>query len=330
MMKIVESRSPTAESPVKSGGVLMQVTRRGFLKAGVAAGAAMVLPSSRLFAQPISLLQKPIPSSGENVPIIGIGTARRYEEIKTTAEKVPLKETIGRFKEMGGKVIDTSPSYGTAESVVGELVDELKARDDLFLATKVSLRDLGREAGIRQIEQSFKRLRTDKIDLLAVHNLRDTETQLRTIREMKQAGRIRYVGITTSFENQYPEFEQTIKKETLDFIQVDYALDNRNADERIIPLAGDRGMAVMINLPFGRGRLFNAVQGKKLPEWAAEIDCSSWAQFFLKYIVSHPAVTCAVPGMARAEYVSDNLGAARGRLPDAAMRRRMETFIDGV
>jgi hypothetical protein len=138
MMKIVEVRSPTAESPVKSGGVLMQVTRRGFLKAGVAAGAAMVLPSSRLFAQPTSLLQKPIPSSGENVPIIGIGTARRYEEIKTTAEKVPLKETIGRFKEMGGKVIDTSPSYGTAESVVGEIVDELKARDDLFLATKVA------------------------------------------------------------------------------------------------------------------------------------------------------------------------------------------------
>ena len=163
-----------------------------------------------------------------------------------------------------------------------------------------------------------------------MHNLRDTRTQLRTLREMKQAGRIRYVGITTSFENQYQEFEQTIKNETLDFIQVDYALDNRNADERIIPLAGDRGMAVMINLPFGRGRLFNAVQGKKLPEWTSEFDCKTWAQFFLKYIVSHPAVTCAVPGMAKAEYVVDNLGAARGRLPDAAMRRRMEKFIDGV
>ena len=157
----------------------MQVTRRGFLKAGIGCGVATLLPSSRLFAQPSTLLQKQIPSSGENVAIIGIGTARRYEEIKTTAEKVPLKETIGRFKEMGGKVIDTSPSYGTAESVVGELVDELKARDDLFLATKVSLRDLGREAGIKQIEQSFKRLRTDKIDLLAVHNLRDTETVVR-------------------------------------------------------------------------------------------------------------------------------------------------------
>jgi len=308
----------------------MQINRRDFLKSGIAAGAALALPGKGLFGQSTALLQKKIPSSGESIPVVGIGTARRYEEIQTAVEKAPLRETIQRFNELGGKVIDSSPSYGTAEAVVGELVDQLKARDSLFLATKVSLRDSGRAAGIKQIEQSFKRLRTDKIDLLAVHNLRDTETQLHTIRELKQAGRVRYVGITTSFENQYPEFEQTIRKETLDFIQVDYALDNRNAGERIIPLAGDRGMAVMINLPFGRGRLFNAVQGKKLPEWAADIDCSTWAQFFLKYIVSHPAVTCAVPGMAKPEYVSDNLGAARGRLPDAAMRRRMENFIDAV
>jgi aryl-alcohol dehydrogenase-like predicted oxidoreductase len=147
---------------------------------------------------------------------------------------------------------------------------------------------------------------------------------------MKQTGRIRYVGITTSFDNQYAEFEQTMKKEKLDFIQVDYALDNRDAGERILPLAGDHGIAVMVNLPFGRGRLFKAVQGRQLPDWAAEIDCASWPQFFLKYIVSHPAVTCAVPGMARAEYVVDNAGAARGRLPDAAVRKRMEQFIEGV
>ena len=306
------------------------MNRREFIKGGIALGAALALPDLDLFAQGMQLIQKKIPLSGESIPIIGLGTARRYEEIKTEAEKIPLRETIREFKELGGKVIDTSPSYGTAEAVVGEIVEGLKNREGLFLATKVSLRNLGREAGIEQIEQSFKKLRTNRIDLIAVHNLRDTRTQLRTLREMKQAGRIRYVGITTSFENQYQEFEQTIKNETLDFIQVDYALDNRNADERIIPLAGDRGMAVMINLPFGRGRLFNAVQGKKLPEWTSEFDCKTWAQFFLKYIVSHPAVTCAVPGMAKAEYVVDNLGAARGRLPDAAMRRRMEKFIDGV
>lgn len=308
----------------------MELNRRELLKAGIGAGASMLLPSAQLFAQAGSLIQKKIPSSGESLPVIGIGTARRYEEIKTEAEKTPLREVLRQFSNQGGKVIDSSPTYGAAEAVVGELVDDLKIRDSLFVATKVSLRNAGREAGLEQIEQSFKRLRASRIDLIAVHNLRDTETQLATLRELKQAGRIRYVGITTSFENQYPEFEQTMKKETLDFIQVDYALDNRNAGERILPLAAERGMAVMINLPFGRGRLFKAVQGKKLPPWAAEFDCGSWAQFFLKYIVSHPAVTCAVPGTAQVKYVADNLGAARGRLPDAAMRRRMESFIDGV
>jgi aryl-alcohol dehydrogenase-like predicted oxidoreductase len=308
----------------------MGTSRRDFLRAVLAAGAATLLSRSEATSQQTPLLQKKIPSSGEMIPIIGLGTARRYEEVRTEAEKVPLRDTILAFKEAGLKVIDTSPSYGTAEVVAGEIIDRLKIRDALFLATKVSLREIGREQGILQIEQSFKKLRTHKIDLIAVHNLRDTTVQLRTLREMKQAGRIRYVGITTSFDNQYPEFERTMKNETLDFIQVDYALDNRDAGERIIPLAADRGQAVMINLPFGRGRLFNAVQGKKLPEWASEFDCLSWAQFFLKYIVSHPAVTCAVPGMAKPEYVTDNVAAARGRLPDAAMRHRMEQFIDSL
>jgi len=308
----------------------MDFSRRSFVKTGLAFGASMMLRPEYLSAQSQPLITKKIPSSGEAMPIIGIGTARRYEDVKNDSEKVPLRETIRQFQTLGGKVIDSSPSYGTAEAVVGELVDGLKVRDSLFLATKVSLRKGGREEGVQQIEASFKKLRTDKIDLLAVHNLLDTDTQLKTIRELKAAGRVRYVGITTSFDNQYAAFEQVMKKETLDFIQVDYALDNRDAGERIIPLAPDRGMGVMINLPFGRGRLFNAVQGKKLPEWASEFDCASWAQFFLKYIVSHPAITCAVPGMARPEYVVDNLGAARGRLPDAAMRKRMEQFIDNV
>jgi aryl-alcohol dehydrogenase-like predicted oxidoreductase len=308
----------------------MHIGRRTLIQAGIGFGATMLFPARGLFAQSQPLIQKKIPSSGESIPIIGIGTARRYEDVKTDAEKAPLRETIRQFQLLGGKVIDSSPSYGTAEAVVGELVDGLKIRDSVFLATKVSLRSVGREEGIKQIEESFKKYRTNKIDLIAVHNLRDTSTQLGTLREMKIAGRIRYVGITTSFDKQYGEFEQVMKKESLDFVQVDYALDNRDAGERIIPLAADRGMAVMINLPFGRGRLFKAVQGKKLPEWASEFDCQSWPQFFLKYIVSHPAVTCAVPGMARPEYVVDNLGAARGRLPDAAMRRKMEQFIDNA
>jgi aryl-alcohol dehydrogenase-like predicted oxidoreductase len=306
----------------------MDIRRRTVIKAGLVMGASLLLRPPELFAQAQPLIQKKIPSSGESLPIVGVGTARRYEDVRADADKSPLRETIRQFQNLGGKVIDSSPTYGTAEAVVGELVEGLKVRDALFLATKVSLRNPGREEGIRQIEESFKRYRTDKIDLIAVHNLRDTNTQLATLREMKQAGRIRYVGITTSFPKQYGEFEQVMKKETLDFIQVDYALDNRETGQRILPLAADRGIAVMINLPFGRGRLFKAVQGKVLPDWAKEFDCQSWAQFFLKYIVSHPAVTCAIPGMAQAKYVVDNLGAARGRLPDAAMRTRMEQFID--
>jgi len=308
----------------------MNPSRRGFLAAGVGLGAAALMPTIEVHAQSAPLRQKTIPSSGESIPIIGIGTARRYDSAPTEAEKAPLRETIRQFRQLGGKVIDTAPTYGAAEEVVGELVDQLKLRNSLFLATKVSLRNTGREAGLQQIEESFRNLRTRTIDLIAVHNLRDTQTQLGTLREMKQAGRIRYVGITTSFDGQYAEFEQTMKRETLDFIQIDYALDNRDAGERILPLALDRGMAVMINLPFGRGRLFREVRGRKLPDWAAEFDCKSWAQFFLKYIVSHPAVTCAIPGMARVDYVVDNLGAARGRLPDTAMRSRMEKFIDAI
>jgi len=301
----------------------MHIGRRAVIKAGMGLGAAMLFADRGLFAQAEPLIQKKIPSSGESIPVIGIGTARRYEDVKTDPEKAPLRETLRQFQLLGGKVIDSSPSYGTAEAVVGELVDGLKIRDSLFLATKVSLRKVGREEGVKQIEDSFKKYRTNKIDLIAVHNLRDTGTQLQTLREMQTAGRIRYVGITTSFDNQYGEFEQVMKKESVDFVQIDYALDNRDAGLRIIPLAADRGMAVMINLPFGRGRLFKAVEGKRLPEWASEFDCQSWPQFFLKYIVSHPAVTCAVPGMARPEYVVDNLGAARGRLPAAAMRRKI-------
>jgi aryl-alcohol dehydrogenase-like predicted oxidoreductase len=305
----------------------VRLGRREFLRtARVAWGVALLLSPGRLAAQPGPLIARPIPSSGERVPVIGIGTARRWESVATEAEMAPLREVLRQLAERGAGVVDTAPSYGAAEVAVGRLVSDLGIRASLFLATKVGAS--GREAGIQEIEASFRRLRTSRIDLIAVHNLRDTATQLRTLRELRQAGRIRYVGITTSFPRQYPEFERTMRDEALDFIQVDYALDNRAAAAAILPLAADRGMAVMINLPFGRGRLFRAVQGRQLPPWASEFDCTSWAQFFLKYIVSHPAVTCCVPGIAKVEYLLDNLGAAQGRLPDAATRRRMEEFID--
>lgn len=305
----------------------MRINRRKAL-AGIAVAATSSLLPLSAGAQGAPLIKRRIPSSGEELPAIGLGTARRYEQVSTAADLAPLRDTVRRFKQVGLTVIDSSPTYGTAEQVVGDLVDELRIRDGLFLATKVSIS--GREAGVQQIEASFKKYKTAKLDLIAVHNLRDTDVHLKTLRDLKAAGRIRYVGITSSFENQYADFEAVMKRETLDFIQIDYALDNRNAHDRIIPLAKDRGMGVMINLPFGRGRLFSAVQGKPLPDWAAEFDCRSWAQFFLKYIVGNDAVTCAIPGMAKAEYVDDNVGASQGRLPDAAMRKRMETFIDAA
>jgi aryl-alcohol dehydrogenase-like predicted oxidoreductase len=305
---------------------VVDVTRRDLLKGGVGSGVALWLTSARLGAQPGPLIERPIPSTGERVPVIGVGTARRWEAVTTPAELAPLREVLRQLVQRGGRMLDTAPSYGTAEAVAGELVADLGVRASLFLATKVGAS--GRDAGLAQIEASFRRLRTSRVDLIAVHNLRDTAAQLATLRELKQAGRVRYVGITTSFPRQYPEFERTMRTETLDFIQVDYALDSRGAAATILPLAADRGMAVMINLPFGRGRLFQAVQGRTLPSWAGDVDCASWAQFFLKYIVSHPAVTCCVPGTATVEYLLDNLGAAQGRLPDAATRRRMEDFID--
>jgi aryl-alcohol dehydrogenase-like predicted oxidoreductase len=302
------------------------VTRREALKVAMGSAAVLLMSSGRLGAQPELLIERAIPSSGERVPVVGVGTARRWEKVTTPAEMAPLREVLRQLAERGGKVVDTAPSYGAAEALAGELVADLGVRSSLFLATKVGA--TGREAGSQEIEASFQRLRTSRIDLIAVHNLRDTATQIQTLRELKQAGRIRYVGITTSFPRQYPDFERTMRTQILDFIQVDYALDNREAAATILPLAADRGIAVMINLPFGRGRLFQAVQGRALPQWAGSFDCASWAQFFLKYIVSHPAVTCCVPGTAKVDYLLDNLGAAQGRLPDTGTRRRMEEFID--
>jgi len=304
----------------------MGLRRREALAGGV--GAATMLAAGRPWAQTGTLIRRPIPSTGELIPAIGLGTAGRYMDATSEGEIAALRETLQAFHAEGGTVIDTSDDYGRAEEIIGQLAQELGIRDALFLATKVSTS--GREAGARQVEESFKRLRTPRLDLVAVHNLEDVATNLRLLRELKQGGRIRYIGVTTSYEGQHQALAALMRRETLDFVQVDFALDNREAGELILPLARDRGMAVMINLPLGRGRLLAAVRGKPLPPWAAEFDCASWAQFFLKYVIAFEAVTCAIPGMGRPEHVRDDLGAARGRLPDGATRRRMEAFIDGL
>lgn len=307
----------------------MKITRRQTLQMGLAAGIAAALPWRLARAQ--ELLHKPIPSSGKSLPIIGIGTARRYDVGESESERAPLREVLSEFTKMGGRVIDTAPTYGRAEQVSGDLVRAIGNREQMFIATKVSLRgQTGRDAGIAQMERSMRRFGTDHIDLMQVHNLNDWRTQLDLMSEWKQAGRLGYVGITTSFPRQYQEFEQVMRERDLDFIQVDYAIDNRDAEQRILPLAAERGMAVLINLPYSRGKVFSKVKGHALPDWASEIDANSWGQFFLKFVVSHPAVTCAIPGTAKMEYLLDNLGAARGRLPDAQMRKKMQVFFDSV
>lgn len=303
-------------------------TLLGALAALPLAGSAACAMEARAPAAATGLNTSLIPGGGRRVPVIGIGTARRYADPAGAEQLAPLRASIARFAELGGEMIDTAPSYGRAEEVIGRLVEELGVRDKLFLATKVGVDS--RAEGVAQIEQSFRNLRTDFIDLIAVHNLRDTANQLAILRDLKAARRIGSLGATTSSDGQYDAFEAMMRREPLDVIQVDYALDNRGAGDRILPLAQEKGLAVMINLPFGRGRLFEATQGRPLPDWAAEIGATTWAQIFLKYIVSHPARPIAIPGMAQVRYVEDNMGAARGPLPDAALRRRMEQYIDAL
>jgi aryl-alcohol dehydrogenase-like predicted oxidoreductase len=260
------------------------------------------------------------------LPVIGVGTAVAYD-IDTADAKFPvLVETMRTFLAEGGAVIDTAPPYGRAEQSVGEILSRIGGRERAFLATKIST--TGEQAGIDSVARSMRDMGTDKIDLLQVHNIRDTEVHLRTIRRLQDEGKVRYAGITTSFPKTYEEYEAIMRREKLDFIQIDYALDNRTAEERILPLARDRGMAVLINLPFGRGRLFRKALGRPLPPWAAEIDCGSWAQLFLKFVLAHPAVTAVIPGTDRPEFAIDNLNAARGRIPDARMREQIIGYWD--
>ena len=261
------------------------------------------------------------------IPIIGIGT-NRYGVGASAEERAPLRDALERFHEWGGTLIDTAPAYRTSESVLGDLIFGLGTRDDLFVATKVD-RD-NRADGESQMKASLSRLRTDRLDLVQVHNLRGWETSIPLLREWQDDGRIRYIGITTSRARQYGLMEKIMRQQDLDFIQINYSLEERDAADRLLPLAADRGMGVIINRAFGGGRIFRRVGDRPLPDWAAEFDCSSWAQFLLKYALAHPATTVAIPGMTKVRHVDDNFGAARGRLPDAAQRKRQEAFFDAL
>ena len=306
----------------------MDLTRRDMLKLTAGAGAAVALGRLPAFAQAPEILKRPIPSSGELIPVVGLGTARTFNVGDSEEERAPLRAVLEAFVEMGGTLLDTAYGYGNSEAVSGDLAKQLGVVDRLFMATKVAAQE--KQQGIEQMETSMRRLNRSVIDLMQVHNLRGWQIQLATLREWKAAGRIRYIGITTSRNRQHDDFARVMGSEELDFVQLNYSLGSRQAEERLLPLAADRGMAVLVNVPFMGGRLFQAVQGVQLPEWAAEFDAQSWGQFFLKFIISHPAVTCPIPATAKVHHLRDNMGAAYGRLPDEAMRRRMVEFFEAL
>lgn len=272
------------------------------------------------------LVTRPIPSSGERLPVIGLGTWQTFDVGADAAARAPLREVLALLANAGARMVDSSPMYGASESVVGDLVGELGIRDKLFLATKVWAR--GREEGIQQMEHSLRRMRVEHMDLMQVHNLADVETHARALSEWKQAGRVRYIGVTHYSASAYAEVEAQMRSGRWDFVQINYSLGERESERRLLPLAIAKGMAVIANRPFGEGGMFRRVRGQPLPGWAAEIGITTWAQYFLKWILGHPAITCAIPGTSRPEHMRDNLGAGAGKLPDQRLRRRMAEHYD--
>jgi len=303
----------------------MTISRRKLLKLGSGAGLFAAAGSwGSLLADSHAMITTTIPSSGEQLPAVGIGT-RDFRSNTNAEEMKRFRETLKIFHSAGGRVIDTSPNYGNAETVVSGLLRDIGIQDDVFMATKVDRED--QKEGIKRMQRSFDLLGADPIDLMQVHNLRGTEVELETMKAWKEQGRFRYLGVTTHSPRQYAEMEEVMRRHDLDFIQLNYSLADRAAEKSILPLARDRGIAVLVNLPFARGRLFRVVKDLPLPDWAADIDASSWGQVFLKYVISYPASTLPIPGTTKAHHAKDNLAAAYGRLPDAKLRNEIEAFI---
>ena len=301
------------------------LSRRQAMGLLAGAGLAATIGPRAGRAEP-SWIKRPIPSTGEELPVVGLGTWQAFDVGSSAAELEPRRQVLARFAERGAKVIDSSPMYGRAEATVGALVAELSIRPDLFLATKVWTS--GKRAGIEEMNRSFDRLGVESLELMQVHNLVDVETHLDTLAEWQAAGRVRYVGITHYVSAAYPEIEQVAMTRKLDFVQLNYSLLEREAEQRILDVLADRGVGVIVNRPYAGGSLFQQVRGAELPEWADEIGCASWGQFFLKYILGHPAVTCVIPGTSKVGHLDDNLDAGTGVLPDANLRRRMAEHFD--
>lgn len=301
--------------------------RRSILK--TAGALSLLLAGKQILSDTLprdGILQRPIHSSGERLPVMGLGTYQSFEVGTNTDDRDPLRQVLELFVQHGGSMIDSSPMYGTSEQVIGDLSDELALRPKLFMATKVWTS--GDDAGIAQMNESFQRMRVKVMDLMQIHNLMDWRTHAKTIAEWKEAGKVRYAGVTHYHSGAYDNLENIINTRSFDFAQFNYSIAEREAEQRLLPLALDSGTAVIVNRPFAAAGLFSRVRGKKLPSWATEFDCESWAQFFLKYVISHPAVTCAIPATSKPEHLVDNMGAGYGRLPDEAARKRMRELID--
>jgi aryl-alcohol dehydrogenase-like predicted oxidoreductase len=302
------------------------LTRRGFIETGVLAAVGTLCSRAPAAAQPpaasLPLITRVVPSSGEKLPAIGLGTDSFREDVRGE-----IREELQRMSELGGTVIDTAASYGDSEALIGDSLAALGIRERMFLATKLVGGGFG-VTGADSFERSLQRLKTNRIDLLQVHNLNGVATLIPAMQAWKKAQKIRYIGITTSRVSQHADLMAAMRSYPLDFVQVDYSLGNREAAEAVLPLATERRLAVLVNLPFGRSSLFKQAADRTLPPWAADIDVTSWAQYFLKYVISHPAVTCAIPGSTSLSHLVDNQGAGRGRLPDAALRRKMEEYWD--
>jgi diketogulonate reductase-like aldo/keto reductase len=308
------------------------MNRQRFLRLVAGAGIAAAVPSAGAAGDsgvaPARRMQsRPIPATGEALPVVGCGTWRTFDVGPEDAARAPLREVLQVLFDHGGSVIDSSPMYGAAEAVVGDVVAGMGERDRAFLATKVWTR--GREAGIAQMRESMRLLRATRLDLMQVHNLVDWRTQLATLRDWKADGRVRYIGLTHYTPAAYGELESALQAARPDFVQLDYAANDRTAERRLLPLARSLGVAVIVNQPFGGGGLLRSLAAKPLPAWAAAIDCTSWAQVLLKFVLGHPAVTCVIPGTGRPEHMRDNAQAGFGAWPDAALRARIAAAVDG-
>ena len=309
------------------------ISRREWLQRTMGAGGLLALDPQAVLANPAGLITRAIPGTNEQLPIVGLGSSATFAQVARSDDVDALRAVLKQMVDLGGKVFDTAPSYGASEEVAGRMAQELGIEKKLFWATKLNVAPRGGgsadpQAAREQLEASFKRIGKPVIDLVQVHNLGDLPTQLPILREYKEKGRIRYIGVTTTFEPQYADLVQLMRKERIDFIGIDYAVDNRHAEETILPLARDKGIGVLVYMPFGRTRLWQRVKGRQVPDWAREFDANSWAQFFLKYIASHPSVTAITPATSRPSNMADNMGGAVGRLPDAAMRKRMIQLME--